>query len=75
MSEELSLKEIQKEWHGTLKAYVIGFIAALLLTATSFSIAISGWLSGQTLIYTLIALALIQAIVQLQFFLARRKRS
>ena len=28
MSEELSLKEIQKEWHGTLKSYVIGFIAS-----------------------------------------------
>ena len=36
MTSELSLKEIQKEWHGTLKSYVIGFIASLLLTALFF---------------------------------------
>lgn len=69
MHDELSLKEIQKEWHGTLRAYVIGFFASLLLTGASFFIVASKTLSGQPLIYTIIALALVQAIVQLLFFL------
>lgn len=66
---ELSLSEIQKEYHGTWKAYYIGFIASLFLTALSFSLAITGLFSGHVLIYTLIFLALVQAVVQLRFFL------
>jgi len=69
MSEELSLNEIKKEWHGTLKAYVIGFLASLILTAISFSIVITKQLSGTALVFTIVGLALIQAIFQLLFFL------
>ena len=69
MNHDLSLNEIQKEWHGTLKSYIIGFLASFLLTAVSFSLVITKLLSGQTLIYTIIGLATLQAIVQLLFFL------
>ena len=69
MTSELSLKEIQKEWHGTIKSYVIGFISSLLLTMLSFSLVVFKLLSGHVLVYTLIALAVVQAIVQLIFFL------
>jgi cytochrome o ubiquinol oxidase operon protein cyoD len=69
MSTDLSLKEIQKEWHGSLKAYVIGFFASLILTLISFSLVYTQWISGYTLIYTLIGLGVVQAIVQLIFFL------
>lgn len=69
MSDDLSLKETQKEWHGTLKSYLIGFIASLALTGTSFFLVIYRLLPGQTLIYTIVALALVQAIFQLLFFL------
>lgn len=69
MHDELSLKEIQKEWHGTYKAYAIGFVLSLLLTLTSFSLVIFKVLSGYALIYSVVALALVQAIVQLIFFL------
>src|ERR1700722_18754434 len=69
MTTDLSLKEIQKEWHGTLKSYVIGFLASLLLTAASFSLVITKILSGQLLIFTIFGLAIVQAIVQLLFFL------
>lgn len=69
MSSELSLRETKKEWHGTLQAYVIGFIGSIVLTAISFGLVISQALSGTTLVYTLIGLALLQAIVQLLFFL------
>ena len=49
MSHELSLNEIKKEWHGTLKSYVIGFIASLILTAISFSLVITSLSPGQAL--------------------------
>jgi cytochrome o ubiquinol oxidase subunit IV len=69
MSEQLSLKEIKREYHGTLKSYLIGFIVSLLLTATSFLLVISKQLSGSNLVYTIVSLALTQAIFQLVFFL------
>ena len=69
MSADLSLKETQKEWHGTIKSYVIGFTASLLLTLISFYLVGAKVLSGQTLIYTIVGLAFVQAIVQLLFFL------
>ena len=69
MHNELSLKEIKKEWHGTLKSYLVGFIACLILTSTAFVLVLSETLSGTTLIYTLTGLALLQAVIQLIFFL------
>lgn len=69
MSDELSLQEVQAEWHGTGRAYLIGFLASLLWTALSFSLVVMQWLSGPLLVYTLIGLALTQAIFQLLFFL------
>jgi cytochrome o ubiquinol oxidase subunit IV len=69
MSSELSLKEVQKEWHGTVKSYVIGFVASLLLTAASFLLVMTKLFSGPALVYTIICLALAQAVVQLLFFL------
>ena len=69
MSDQLTLKELQKEWHGTFKSYFIGFIASLLLTALSFFLVISKLISGQALIFAIVGLALFQAIFQLLFFL------
>lgn len=69
MSEELSLKEVQKEWHGSLKSYIIGFIASIILTGASFFLVFFRLISGISLIYTIVGLALTQAIFQLLFFL------
>jgi cytochrome o ubiquinol oxidase operon protein cyoD len=69
MSGDLSLKEAQKEWHGSLKSYAIGFFTSLLLTLVSFSLVIAKVITGQTLVHTLMGLALIQAVIQLLFFL------
>jgi cytochrome o ubiquinol oxidase operon protein cyoD len=66
---ELSFKQIKKEWHGSLKAYAIGFIASLVLTTAAFLLVITKNLDGTTLAYTLVALALVQAFFQLLFFL------
>lgn len=69
MSHDLTLQEIKKEWHGTYRSYLIGFFASLVLTAASFLLVISKMVTGPALVYSIIALALVQAIVQLLFFL------
>lgn len=69
MQENLSLNEIKKEWHGTYKAYAIGFVSCLFLTAISFALVSANALSAPLLISFIIALALVQAAVQLRFFL------
>lgn len=69
MTTELNLSEVKKEWHGTLKSYVIGFIISLILTAISFLLIIVQSIPKQILVYTLISLALAQAVIQLLFFL------
>lgn len=69
MSSDLSLKETQKEWHGTLKSYLAGFTASLFLTAASFLLVAAKLLPDQALAYTVALLGLLQAVVQLRFFL------
>lgn len=66
---ELDLNEIKKEWHGTLKAYLIGFFFSLILTGISFYIALFSGIEKPLAIYLLVGLALIQAVAQLLFFL------
>lgn len=69
MHNDHSLKEIKKEWHGSLKAYVVGFISCLLLTSCSFLLVITKPFAVHIIVYIIVALALIQAIFQLLFFL------
>ncbi len=69
MTSEPTLKEIQNQWHGTLKSYAIGFIVSFLLTIASFLLVFTRLLSGNALIYTLVFLAILQATVQILFFL------
>lgn len=67
--DDLGLQEVQKEWHGSTKAYLIGFVACLLLSMASFSIVVANPFAENQLPYTLIGLALAQAACQLIFFL------
>jgi cytochrome o ubiquinol oxidase subunit IV len=69
MEEELSLREMKKEWHGSYKAYAIGFFASLILTSLSFLLVVNEMFTPRILIYSLTGLALSQAVVQLIFFL------
>lgn len=64
-----SLKEIQKEWHGSLKSYIMGFFMCLALTVASFAVVIESALEGHYLVSALIGLAILQATTQLIFFL------
>lgn len=69
MEAELSLREMQKAWHGNLRSYVIGFIVSFLLTSFSFLLVAGHFISGHTLILTISGLALAQAVFQLIYFL------
>lgn len=69
MSHELSLKEIKKEWHGTLKSYVVGFLTSLFLTTASFFLVYTHLFPKENLIFIIISLGLVQAIIQAVFFL------
>lgn len=69
MSHEPSLDEVQKEYHGSLRSYLMGFIYCALLTLTSFWLVVSKKLALKHLLYSLVALALIQALIQLRYFL------
>jgi cytochrome o ubiquinol oxidase operon protein cyoD len=66
---ELSLKETKKEYHGSLIAYFIGFILSLILTGLSFLLVAFEVLPPQVLMYTIVGLALFQALIQMIFFL------
>ena len=67
--EQESLTELHKRWHGTLKSYLIGLALCIILTLASFLLVLKHWLSGGVLYAALIALGVVQAIVQLLFFL------
>lgn len=67
--KEDSLREIQKEWHGSLKGYLIGFVTSILLTVASFYLVVSKALTGRVLVHTILSLALVQAATQLICFL------
>lgn len=75
MSEERSLREIQKEWPQTLKLYLSGFVICLVLTALSFSLAAFELFRTDLLVVSLIVLAIVQAAVQLAFFMHFGKES
>lgn len=75
MSEDRSLREIQKDWPQTFKLYVIGFIGSLVLTGISFSLTAAKIFSRDLLIAVLVLLALVQAAVQLVFFMHMGKEA
>jgi cytochrome o ubiquinol oxidase subunit IV len=69
MSEERSLEEIQRHWPQTLRLYLTGFFGSLFLTILSFSLTAAKFFSTKGLIVSLILLAVLQAFVQLVFFM------
>jgi len=55
--------------HGSLKAYVFGFILSILLTLGSFGLVMTGNFSHTLIVPGLIVLCVAQLLVQLVFFL------
>ena len=69
MTHEPNLNEIQKEYHGNFRSYIIGFTGSVLLTLVSFGLVISKMVTGRALACSIVGLALVQAVVQLHYFL------
>ena len=67
MAHTQSLHE--EESHGSAFGYVAGFVLAVLLTAASFGLVMRGVLPPQAGMIALAALALVQIVVHLVFFL------
>ncbi len=66
---EQSFEETKLEYHGTLKGYLIGLLSSLLLTLASFYLVWKDMLPKKHLIWAIIGLAVIQATIQLRFFM------
>ena len=54
--------------HGTLKSYITGFVLSLLLTFGSFGLVMHGALSHTVTIIGVVALCVLQLLVQLVYF-------
>jgi|ERR1700730_1210268 cytochrome o ubiquinol oxidase operon protein cyoD len=57
------------ESHGTAGGYTAGFILSVLLTAAAFGVVLTGALSGHNALMAIAALAFVQIVVHLVFFL------
>lgn len=55
--------------HGSFQSYTIGFITSLVLTGTAYLMVVEHLFGGWTLILAISALAVLQLLVQLLFFL------
>ena len=55
--------------HGFFSSYIIGYAFSIALTLASFVIVIGGYLHGTQEVVAILALALVQLMVQLFFFL------
>lgn len=69
MDESTTLKKVINEWHGSLKAYLIGFVLSLIFTLISYSLVLGNLAHGDQLSHSLIAFAILQALTQILFFL------
>ncbi|MFC2049483.1 cytochrome o ubiquinol/quinol oxidase subunit IV [Chlamydiota bacterium] len=70
MHKEPDFNEIQKEWHGTLQAYLIGLGASLFLTGAAYLLVIArAFITREVILLSLIGLAAFQATAQVLFFL------
>jgi cytochrome o ubiquinol oxidase operon protein cyoD len=69
MDTEISLSEEKKLWHGSYLSYGIGFLVSLIFTSISFLLVAYEVFEPKILAHTIAGFALIQAVVQLIFFL------
>ncbi|WP_047258363.1 cytochrome o ubiquinol oxidase subunit IV [Chromobacterium subtsugae] len=55
--------------HGSVKSYAIGFLLSVILTAIPFWMVIGGAFTKQATFFGIFALAVVQIIVHLKYFL------
>lgn len=69
MSKHTDHAAIPGAGHGTLKSYIIGFILSIALTVIPYAIVVHHLLSADAVIIAIVALGIVQLLVQLIFFL------
>jgi cytochrome o ubiquinol oxidase subunit IV len=57
------------ESHGSAGSYTLGFILSVVLTVAAFGLVLTGTLHGENALIAIAALALVQIVVHLVFFL------
>jgi cytochrome o ubiquinol oxidase operon protein cyoD len=62
-----------QEAHGSLKAYVIGFVLSIVLTIIPLVLVLNNMMSKAVLIGTILIMAVLQFLVQLFFFMHIRE--
>lgn len=55
--------------HGSYVAYIVGFVLSIVLTLVAYFAIVNDWLSGTAALLFVAALAVLQLLVQLLFFL------
>ncbi len=55
--------------HATLTTYIIGFVVSIILTLTAYILVVNEYLPKASLVGTIISIAILQALVQLFYFL------
>ncbi|ASU65510.1 cytochrome o ubiquinol oxidase subunit IV [Brucella melitensis] len=55
--------------HGSLKSYLIGFVLAVILTVVPFALAMGGYFTPATTAVIVLAIAAVQILVHLIYFL------
>ena len=53
----------------TAKSYISGFLYSVILTLTAYYLVVNDVFSGWTLVFSILALAVVQLAVQLFYFL------
>ncbi|AAQ61655.1 cytochrome o ubiquinol oxidase subunit IV [Chromobacterium violaceum] len=55
--------------HGTVKSYMVGFVLSVILTAIPFWMVMGGAFTKQATLIGILAMAVVQIVVQLKYFL------
>lgn len=63
------------ESHGSVKSYVIGLILSIVLTLVAFGVVMSGGFSDTVAVVTILAMAVLQVLVQLIMFMHMNTKS
>ncbi len=63
------MEHTQETQHGSVKAYIIGFILSIILTIIPFYLVMNDMIKGNTLIAVVLLFAVAQLLVQLYMFM------
>lgn len=55
--------------HGTIRAYIIGFILSIVFTLIPYYLVVNQSLTGSALLWAIMSFAVVQMIIQITFFL------